>query len=78
MQIISVSIAMDKIDESKIVTTEKGKKFLNLLLEVKDIKDQYGNDVSISHNQTKEERQNKHAKIYLGNGKVVWKSEAQF
>jgi len=78
MQIISVSIAMDKIDESKIVTTEKGKKFLNLLLEVKDTKDQYGNDVSISHNQTKDERQNKQAKIYLGNGKVVWKSEAQF
>jgi len=69
---------MDKIDESKIVTTEKGKKFLNLLVEVKDTKDQFGNDVSISHNQTKEERMEKQAKIFLGSGKVVWKSEAQF
>jgi hypothetical protein len=77
MQILTVSIGMDKIDESKIVVTDKGKRFFNLLIEVKDEKDQYQNDVSVSHNQTKEDREAKLPKVYLGNGKKVWESKKE-
>ena len=32
----------------------------------------FGNNVSFSVSQSKEEREGKEAKIYVGNGKVVW------
>jgi len=72
MIIINGSICMDSIDESKINIGKNGKKYLNLSIIVKDAKDKYDNDVSISHSQTKEEREAKAPVVFLGNGKKVF------
>lgn len=63
-----VSIDLTKIDKTKIAKD----KYLNLAISVNDETNQYGQNVSVYHSQSKEERQNKVGKIYLGNGKCVW------
>lgn len=71
MQIISASIDLSKIDKSRIVIGKNGGKFFNIQIFVNDQADQYGNDVSIQVNQTKEERESGVPRVYLGNGKTV-------
>jgi hypothetical protein len=69
--IYSASIDLSLIDKSKI-TEKNGKKYYNIQITLKDEADQYGQILSITENQTQEERTNKVAKKYLGNGKLVW------
>lgn len=69
--IINVSIDLTKIDKSKIVE-KNGKKYLSLNISVNDDVDNYGNNVACSINQTKDERDAKAPKTYLGNGRVIW------
>jgi hypothetical protein len=69
--IYSASIDLSLIDKSKI-TEKNGKKYYNIQITLKDEADQYGQILSITENQTQDERTNKVAKKYLGNGKLVW------
>ena len=73
-QIISASIDLSKIDKSKIVAGKNGQKYYSISISVNDEADKFGNDVAIITNQTKEEREAKAPKVYLGNGKTVWKA----
>lgn len=66
--IINASIDLTKVDKSKLI---KGK-YLNLSISVNDNMDNYGNNVALSIQQTKEEREIKASKTFLGNGKVVY------
>ena len=66
--IISLSIDVTKIDKSKLVKD----KYLNLDVIVNDETNNFGQNVSASHSQSKEERESKVSKVYLGNGKVNW------
>lgn len=66
--IISGSIDLTKIDKSKLVNG----KYLNVQISINENTDNYGNNVSITINQTKEEREAKAKKTYIGNAKVVW------
>ena len=52
----------------------KGKKgtYINLSLSVNDETNEYNNNASVSVTQSKEERDAKQDKLYVGNGKVVW------
>jgi len=57
------AIDLNKIDKTKIVTTDKngnpfknGAKYLNIVLWINDEPDQFGNNASIQVSQTKEER----------------------
>jgi hypothetical protein len=68
--IINASIDLSKVDNSKIFEKD-GKKWLNLSISIND-ETNYGNNVGIALAQTKEEREAKQTKTYLGNGKVVW------
>lgn len=68
--IIAGSIDVTKIPKDKLFKGEKGL-YLDLSIVVND-ESRYGNNVSISVGQTKEERENKVDKIYLGNAKVIW------
>lgn len=77
MQILNISIDLNKIDKSKVVSKDKngnpfkdGKKFYNLTVTVFDEPDKFGNNVSVTEPQTKEQREAKEPKKYLGNGKV--------
>jgi hypothetical protein len=69
--IYSASIDLSLIYKSKI-TEKNGKKYYNIQITLKDEADQYGQILSITENQSQEERTNKVAKKYLGNGKLVW------
>lgn len=75
MKIISASIDLMKIDKNKIVLGKMGQKYFNIQIIVGDEKDKYGNDCSVCINQTKDERERKEKRVYLGNGKTVWDSE---
>ena len=46
--------------------------YSNYTMSVNDTQDKYGNNVAITIAQSKEEREAKKPKIYLGNGKVTW------
>lgn len=41
-------------------------------MSINDTQDNYGNNVSVFVTQTKEEREAKAKKVYVGNGKVTW------
>jgi hypothetical protein len=73
--IYSASIDLSLIDKSKI-TEKNGKKYYNIQITLKDEADQYGQILSITENQSKEEREAKTNKKYLGNGKLVFDSNA--
>ena len=73
--IISASIDLAKIDTLKIVAGKNGAKYYNISINVNDEADQYGNNASVITNQTKDERDAKAPKTYLGNGKTVWASQ---
>ena len=66
--LINASIDLTKVDKTKLV---KGK-YLNLTISINDNLDNYGNNVSLTIQQSKEERDLKASKTYLGNGKVVY------
>ena len=55
----------------------KGKFFLNVDIIVNDEKNEYDQDTSINIQQTKEEREAKVKRKYIGNGKTVWEGKNQ-
>jgi len=69
--IVSASIDLTKIEESKVIE-KNGKRWLNLTISINDTTDTYGNNASVSINQSQEERTAKAPKVYLGNAKVIW------
>lgn len=73
-KLIGLSIDVSKIDKEKLYKGKKGT-YLKLTINLKDEKDDYGNDVSCWEEQTEEERKAKAERNFLGNGKVFWESE---
>ena len=69
--IIKASIDLNKIPKDKIFVGKKGK-YLPITITINDELDQFGNQGPVVVEQTKEERDVKAAKTYLGNVKVVW------
>lgn len=54
------------------VVKKKGEKGLLITISHNDASDQYGNNVNSFVSQTKEQRDAKKEKFYIGNGKVYW------
>ena len=69
--IIKTSINLNEIPKDKIYVGKKGK-YLPITITLNDELDQFGNQGPVVVEQTKEERDAKAAKTYLGNVKVVW------
>ena len=69
--IIKTSINLNNIPKDRIINGKKGK-YLPLTITLNDDLDQFGNQGPVCVDQTKEERDAKAAKTYLGNVKVVW------
>ena len=69
--IIKTSINLDSIPKDKIIMGKKGK-YLPLTITLNDEVDQFGNNGRIIVEKSKEERDAKASKVYLGNVKVVW------
>jgi hypothetical protein len=61
------------IDLSKVSEEDKAKgKYLNLTMSVQDETGTYGDNAGIFVSQSKEDREAKVSRKYLGNGKVVY------
>ena len=68
---INASIRVDKLPKEKFIKGKDGAVYYNLTISLNN-ETRYGNNVSIQDSQTKEERDAKVQRNYLGNGKVVW------
>jgi hypothetical protein len=69
--IIKASINLSEIPKDKVIVGKKGK-YLPVTITINDEVDQFGNQGPIVVAQTKEEREAKQNKTYLGNVQVVW------
>jgi hypothetical protein len=69
--IIKTSINLNNIPKDKIIEGKKGK-YLPITITINDELDQFGNNGPVVVAQSKEERESKAAKVYLGNVQVVW------
>lgn len=72
--LITGSIRVDKLPKEKFISGKDGAVYYNLTIAIQD-ETRYGNNVAFMDSQTKEERDAKKAKTYLGNGKVIWTSD---
>lgn len=69
--IIKTSINLSAIPKDKIIEGKKGK-YLPITITVNDEIDQFGNQGPVIVSQSKDERDMKTEKVYLGNAQVVW------
>jgi len=69
--IIKTSINLANVPKDKIINGKKGK-YLPITITINDEIDQFGNQGPVVVDQSKEEREAKSPKTYLGNCKVVW------
>ena len=69
--LINVSINIQNLPKEKFVQGKKGV-YYNFTLSVNDETNQFGQNVAVYDSQTKEERDAKKDKVYIGNGQVVW------
>ena len=66
---IKVSLEVHKIDKSKMKDGKNGAKYLDIVIDTMKQPDAYGNTHTVYENQTKEEREAKKPKNYIGKGK---------
>ena len=69
--LINLNINVENLPKEKFVKGKKGV-YYNFTISVNDDTNQFGQNVSAFDSQTKEEREAKKPKQYMGNGKVVW------
>lgn len=69
--IIKTSINLNAIPKDKIINGKKGK-YLPIVITLNDEVDQFGNQGPVIVEQSKDERESKAQKTYLGNVTVVW------
>jgi len=66
---INCSIDLSKIDKSKIKEGKNGAKYYDFVVDQRKEPDQYGKTHTVYESQTKEEREAKKTKNYIGGGK---------
>ena len=75
-QLINAQVNKSKLQGLVHYTNKRtGEESVNITIALNDTPDQYGNNASIWISQTKEERDAKTPKIYVGNGKVIFNSD---
>ena len=75
--IVNISVNLSKVEKAFLNNSKKGDSFLPLTVFINDEEDEYGNDVAVILKQTKEERDAKKQRVYLGNGNTVVKAQAE-
>lgn len=66
-----ISVCLSDLPKERIETSKNGKKYISLIIAPRKEADKYGNDLTVYINQTKEDRENKAEKVYVGNGKEM-------
>lgn len=74
-KLLSVSLDVTKINKSELITGAKGT-YLNLTISLNDEEDKFGNTVSAWQSQSKEQREAKEDRNFLGNGKILFDGDA--
>ena len=69
-EFINCSICVSDIPKDRIKMAENGKKYINICVSERKEVDSYGNTHTIFMAQTKEEREAKSNKSYIGSGKA--------
>ena len=72
--IIKTSINLTAIPKDKIIVGKKGK-YIPIAITINDEPDQFNNQWYVTVDKTREERESRAAKSYLGNVKVVWTND---
>ena len=70
-----------KLDTLKVLVStleKKGEKGIALTIGINDEANSYGQNVSATISQSKEEREAKKLKYYVGNGKTLWSNNDSF
>jgi len=70
-----------KLDTLKVLVStleKKGEKGISLTIGINDEANNYGQNVSAAISQSKEEREAKKPKYYVGNGKTFWSNNDDF
>jgi len=70
--LLNVSIDVTKLPKEKFVKGKNGAVYYDFTISVNDEANEWGKNVSLFDSQTKEEREAKKKKDYLGSGKVTW------
>lgn len=70
--LLNVSIDVTKLPKEKFVKGKNGAVYYDFTISVNDDANEWGKNVSLFDSQTKEERDAKKKKDYLGSGKVTW------
>lgn len=66
-----ISICLTDLAKDKIKKANNGKLYINLVVAERKEPDQFGNDLVVYSDQTKEEREAKAEKNYVGSGRVI-------
>ena len=69
--LINLSINLDNLPKEKFVKGKKGT-YYNFTVSVNDDTNAYGQNASVFDSQSKEQREAKQPKTYIGNGSVIW------
>ena len=69
--LINLSINLDSLPKEKFVKGKKGT-YYNFTVSVNDDTNTYGQNASVFDSQSKEQREAKEPKKYIGNGQVIW------
>ena len=64
------SICVTDIPKDAFKLAKNGKKYLNFVINKRKEVDKFGNDLTIQLSQSKEEKESKMAKVYIGQGKT--------
>lgn len=70
-ELINVSICVSDIPKERIKQAENGKKYINITVASRREADKFGNTHTVFMSQTKEEREAKEGRTYIGNGKAI-------
>ena len=77
-KIIGASIDLAKLKNAPVVKGKNGAEYVNITIMVNDQPNEWGKDVSISLEQSKEQREAKEKKVFVGNGKTIFDSDKPF
>lgn len=68
----SVYITTEKLKELLSILNQKEAKGVDLTISIANEQNEYGQNLSVFVSQSKEDREVKKPKYYVGNGKVFW------
>ena len=66
---ITLSVCLTDLPKEAIQTGKNGKKYINLVVDKRKAESQYGETHTLYVSQTKEQREAKEDKIYVGSGR---------